>query len=100
MIPKNPLTIEEIQLHSINHSATLFCNIQPQQPNSKLVPREVQTVAPPRVTITVPSMRVTMIVAPPRVIEHRVPVMSQEENIEDIINMYMVERDKLEQQHH
>ena len=48
------------------------------------------TVAPPRVNITVKSLRVNMKVAPLRVIEPRVPVISQEDNIEDIRNMDMV----------
>ena len=49
------------------------------------------TVTPPRVPITVPSSRVPMTVAPPRDIEPRVPVISQEDNIEDIIKMDTVE---------
>ena len=91
--PKTPLKTREIQLHSINKSATLFHNIQPQQTNSKLVPIKVTTVALPRVPIIVPSPRVTMTVSPLRVIEPRVPVISQGENIEYIIQIYMGERE-------
>ena len=44
-------------------------------------------VAPPRVPITVPLPRVPMTVAPTRVIEPRVLVILQAENIEDIRQM-------------
>ena len=60
--------IGESQLQAIDRLATFFHNIQPQQPNKKVVPIEVTTVAPLRVPITVPSLRVYMTVAPPRVI--------------------------------
>ena len=39
-----------------------------------------------------------MTMAPPRVIEPRVPVKSQEDNIEDIRQMDMVESDKFKNQ--
>ena len=65
-----------------------------------MVPREVTMVAHPMVSIKVPSLRVTMTVAPLRVIEPRVPVISQEDNIEDIIQMDMVESEKVQQKHH
>ena len=52
-------------------------------------------VAPPRVTITVPSLRVPRTVAPPKVIESRVPMISQEENIENIRHMDVVESKKI-----
>ena len=100
---KNPFTIGESQLHAIDRLATLFNTIQPQQtnkPNSKLVPRELPTVAPPRFLIIVTSPRVHRTVAPPRLIGTREPVLSQEENIEDIIQMDIVESKFFQQQRH
>ena len=41
-----------------------------------------------------------MTVAPPGVIENRVPVISKDENIEDIRHIYMLESDKVQQQIH
>ena len=61
-----------------------------------MVPRELSTVAPLRVTITVPALRVSIKVSPPRVIETRVPVISQEENIGGIIQIDMVESEKMQ----
>ena len=48
-----------------------------------MVPIGVPTVETTRATIAIPSPRVPRIVAPPRVIELRVPMISQEDKIED-----------------
>ena len=53
-----------------------------------------------KVSITVPSLRVTMAVAPSRVIEPRVPLISQEENVEYIGHMGEVESNNFQQQRH
>ena len=59
-------------------------------------PKGVPRVAPTRVPVIVTSPRVHMTVAPPRVIEPRVPVISQEENIGGIIQIDMVESEKMQ----
>ena len=52
--PKTPFTIRESQFHAIDRLSTLFQNAQLQQPNATLVPIEVPTVAPLRVSIAAP----------------------------------------------
>ena len=94
--PKNPLMIGDSQLHAIDMLATLFHNKKMQQPNPKVVPREVLTVATTRMTSKVPSPMVPMAVAPPRVIEPRVPVIPQDDNIEEIRHMEMVKSEKMQ----
>ena len=98
--PKTPFMIGETQFHVIDRLATLFHNLQPQQPNTTVFTREVPKVAPLRVPVIVPSPRVPMTVAPPRVIEPRDPVISHEENIEDIRQINMIESDKVQQKYH
>ena len=61
-----------------------------------MVPIEVLMFVPSRVAITVPSLRVTMTVAPPSVVEPSVQVISQEDNIKDIIHMDILESDKVQ----
>ena len=73
-------------MHAIDRIKTLFNDIKPQQPkksNAKLVPIEVLSIAPTRVTITVPSPRVLMTVESPRVMAPRIPLISNEDNVED-----------------
>ena len=79
----------------IDRLETLFHNLQPQQPNGTVVPREVPTVAPLRVKISVPASKVPMTVAPPRLIGPRVSLISQEYIIEDIRQIDMVKSDKV-----
>ena len=101
--PNDPFTIRESQLHAIDRLATPFHNIKPQQPtktNAKVVPREVPTVAPQRMPFIVPSPRVPMMVVPPRVIEPRIPLISQEDKIKYIRKMEMAESNKVQQQCH
>ena len=81
--PKNPFTIREIQLPTIDRLAKLFNTIQPEKTQTKLVPREVPMIGPPRVPITLPSLRVPATVTPPRVMTPRVPMISQEGTIEE-----------------
>ena len=57
------------------------CNRRKTQ--TKVVPGEVPTIAPLRVPITVPPPRVPAIVTPPRVMTPRIPMISQEDPIED-----------------
>ena len=49
-----------------------------------MVPREVPTIATPRVPITVTPPRVPVTVTTPRVMTPRVPMISQEDPVEDI----------------
>ena len=67
--PKNSFTTREIQFHAIDRLLTLFQKMQPQQPNTKFLPRKFPKVVPTMMPIKVPSPRVPMTVAPPRVIE-------------------------------
>ena len=71
--PKKTFTLGEGQFHDINRLATLFHNVETQQPNTTVVPREVPMVAPPRTCMTV---------ALQRVIESRVTIILKEDNIE------------------
>ena len=101
--PKTPFTIIESQFHAIKRLATLFNNIQPQQPkkpNTKVFPREVPSIAPLTVPITVPSPRVSMTVASPREMAPRIPLISEDYNVEDTNHVEAVEHNKCQQQLH
>ena len=62
--PTNPFTIIERQLNFINRLETLFNIMQPEKTQTKVLHREVPTIAPTRVTITVSPPRVPATVAP------------------------------------
>ena len=65
--------------------------MQPEKTQTKVVPREVPKIEPPRVPITVPPLRVPATVTPPRVMTPRVPMITQEDPIE-----YSRQRDTVE----
>ena len=98
--PKTPFTIRESQLHTIDRLEKLFNTMQPEKTQTKVVPIEVTTIAPPRVPITVPPPRVPAKVTPPRVMTPRVLMISQEEPIEDIRQRDTVENKNKQQLKH
>ena len=65
-----------------------------------MVPMEVQTIAPLRVQFTVPPPRVPETVTPPRVMTPRVPMITQEDPIEDRRQMDTVEHNSQNQLKH
>ena len=72
-------------MHAIDRLATLLNNIKKWQLNNsnvKVFPKEVPLVAPMMAPIAVSSPRVTMIVSSPRVMAPRIPLISQEENLD------------------
>ena len=74
--------------------------MQPDKPQTKVVPTEVPKIAPPVVSIKVFIPRVHMTLAPLRVITHRVSMISQEDNIEYIRQMIEVENNKRHHRRH
>ena len=44
-------------------------------------------IAPPKVPITLSTLRIPETISPPRLIIHRVPIISQEDTVEDSIKI-------------
>ena len=86
-----PLSLSESQLHVIDILVRLFNKIQTDKNQTKVVPREVPTIAPPRAPITIPPPGVTTKVTPQRVMTPRTPTVTQEDPIE-----YRKQRDTVE----
>ena len=68
--------IGDIQLHAIDRLAKLFNTMQLDKTQTKVLHREVPTIALPIVPITVPPPRVSATVSPPRVMIPRIPMIS------------------------
>ena len=62
-----------------------------------MLPREIPMIAHLTVPITLPTLRVPATVAPPRLMTHMVPMISQEETIEDIRQRDTVENNNPQQ---
>ena len=90
-VPQTPFTIGERKLHAINILEKRFNTMQPEKTQTKVLPREVPTIPPPSIPITVPPLRV---------MTPRVPMISQEDTIEDIIQMDAVENNRKQQLKH
>ena len=74
--PQTPFIIINYQLHAIDRMAILFNSIKLEKTQTKVLPREVPTIAPLRLTIPVSPPGVLVTVAPPRVMTPRVPMIS------------------------
>ena len=71
--------------------------MQPEKTQTKVLPREVPTISPPRVPFTVPPLRVPAKVTLPRVMTTRVPMITQEDTVEDTRKRERVEHNNQHQ---
>ena len=74
--------------------------MQPEKTQTKVLPREVPTISPPRVPFTVPPLRVPAKVTLPRVMTTRVPMITQEDTVEDTRKRERVEHNNQHQLKH
>ena len=81
-VPQTPFTIGKSQLYVIDILEKLFITMQTDKTHTKVVPREVPTIAPLRAPITVPPPGVATTVTLKRLMTPRAPMITQEDPIE------------------